>query len=123
MGFSIKLNVQLLPDRKTAQIALGEAVALMPAPQLDAFIAALADIRANMQPEVPHRFPQGERVHRHQATRYAVGIDGESGLPTLALRTPNFGWLQFDFDRDGARAISALLLKNADDSERMSKPN
>lgn len=102
-----KLIAQLLPDGETAELALGNTAFQMKSEQLEELIAALADLRSRMTPEVPLEFPHGVPTHFSESTAYHFAYDAASMLPVLAFRSPAFGWLSFELSRDDAAQLAS----------------
>lgn len=103
------ISVDALPDGKTVQISIGNAVLRMNAGQIDAFIGLLAGARAQIVPAVPEDFPQGKPTHRHDSTKWVFGIDAATASPFLTLRSPAFGWLSFVMPFDEAERLGTQM--------------
>ena len=119
----MKLEVELMPDLMHAKVRFGDWVSHIETAQLELLIQTLAEVRAQMKPEVPHEFPQAEHISEMRVTEHRTGFDALTLLPTVALRTEGFGWIKFDFARDSARALADRLRDCADQEPDTEKPN
>jgi len=62
---------------------------------ITALINVLAEIRAEMTPEVPEEPPSPYEVEALHAPRYATELHRFSGGTVLEFRHPSLGWLEF----------------------------
>jgi hypothetical protein len=110
-----RVNARLLPNMDTAEVGIisesGQRVGVeMTVEQVELMIAALADIRSKMNPPVPENCPQGKPTHKHDATKYFLGIDAITLQPSLFFRSPGFGWLSFSLPYAEADKLGRHLL-------------
>jgi hypothetical protein len=68
---------------------------VLSAAQLDQLMAGMAQIRAQMEPEIPIKFPEDAPTHGAIGTHYHFGTDNYSGELVMSLRNPGLGWLSF----------------------------
>jgi hypothetical protein len=79
---------------------------VMTADQLESTIAALCQIRANMQPEVPINYADTACVQAIKGTHFNFEVDPKSKELVFALRDPSRGWLSLRF---GAGLLERML--------------
>jgi hypothetical protein len=79
---------------------------VMTAGQLESTIAALCQIRAQMQPEVPGNYADAATVEAIEGTHFNFEVDQVSSELVFALRDPGRGWLSVRF---GARLLERML--------------
>ncbi len=95
-----QLKLILDDDKKTMKFAISNDGVLrsgivLSAAQLDQLIAGMAQLRAQMEPEVPIKFPEESPTHGAVGTHYHFGTDNYSGELILSLRNPGLGWMSF----------------------------
>ncbi len=110
-------RLELIPaeDGKSMRFAISNDGVLragitMSARQLDNLIMGMAQIRGQMEPEVPVKFPADAPTHGAQGTHYHYATDPFSGELILSLRNPGLGWLSF--------RLNATLLERMLDATR-----
>ena len=91
-----------------------DAGVVMNASQFDNVMAAMIELRAQMEPPVPTTFPIDKPSHGIQGTHYHFGFDPASQQIKLSIRNSGLGWMSFAFDADKFQ----ILL----DQAKLSKP-
>lgn len=94
----------------TPLISIGGSRVSVTAPEVDQLIADLAGARSGMQPPVPLQFDPARPMHNHETSELQPGIEPYSGDLALVFRSPGFGWLGFQIQRQAARMIRERYL-------------
>ena len=95
-----EMHIQIVNDGQL------KAAMVMTAAQLEGTIAGLAQVRAQMLPEVPADYPGGPAVQEIKGTHFNFEVDPASNELLFALRDPARGWLSLRF---GARLLERML--------------
>ncbi|MDE2468720.1 MAG: hypothetical protein KGL35_08255 [Bradyrhizobium sp.] len=121
MSTPVKVTIGMMPDGKTARLAIGAVAVDMGAEQLEEFIAGLADIRSRLSPAVSDRPPAGRPIHEFQNPEGSVGGDPQTHEVVLAFRTATIGWLNLRFSPEKARQMASLLTTTAEHTEQLAR--
>jgi len=106
-----QLNLILAPNKETMDITINDGGTLragivLSADQLSQTLTAMVQIRGQMSPEVPTKFPENPSPRVLRGTHFHFAVDGPSGELVLSLRDPGLGWLSLRFD---AKLLERML--------------
>ena len=103
-------TIELAEDRLSAKLTLGRESFAVDAPGLENFIGHLGHLRSEMQPAVGPRSPDGGQFLHVAASNIEIVESNDAAAVRIALRTPTYGWIGFQFTPAQAAEIGRHLV-------------
>lgn len=111
-------SLNCIHDPQTGQVLLeinGESIVLLSARHLEGMLAALGQIRSEMQPPIPDTAPPPDPVHpRPVLDRMALATQGDMpairGGAILSVRSSFYGWQSMEMHPEFCRKLAHDLL-------------
>ena len=100
-------TIELAEDRLSAKLTLDRESFEVDAPGLENFLGHLGHLRAEMQPAVGPRSPDGGQFLHVVASNIEIVESNDGAAVRIALRTPTYGWIGFQFTP--AQAVEGFL--------------
>ena len=97
-------------DRTRATIKIGGETVVVDAASLQNFIGHLGQLREGMRPEVPSVSPQDRRFLQIGGPVVEIDPSDDGSIVRLALRTPTYGWIGFQFLPEQAAEVGRHLV-------------
>jgi len=103
-------TITLADDRTHATIQLGAETMVVDADSLVNFIGHLGQLREAMLPEVEPHSPENRQFLQVAVPVLEVVESDDRSRVRLAFRTPNYGWIGFQFQREHAVKVGRHLV-------------
>ena len=103
-------TIELSEDRRSAKLSLGGETFEVDAQSLENFIGHLGHVRGEMQPVVGPRSPDGGQFLQIGASNVEIVDSNDGAIVRIALRTPTYGWIGFQFSPAQAVDIGRHLV-------------
>ena len=103
-------TVTLDDERQNATIRLGSETLVVSADTLSNFIGHLGRVREAMLPAVPDRSPADRMFLQVGVPVLEVVASDDGSMVRLSFRTPGYGWLGFQFQREHAVKVGRHLV-------------
>lgn len=111
------MDVKLTYDRTALTVTVAENAFVLEPRQVDALIALLGRLRAQLTPRVPIDPPTGENLEAMPDPHYRIGPEPLIQGSRLLLRHPGYGWLAFVFRPHELKNLHRLLTAQLESQE------
>ena len=90
-------TLTLNDSRSLATLKIGQETVVADADSLSNFISHLGLLRQQMQPEVPRHSPEDRKFLQLSQPAVEIVDSDDGSVVRIALRTPTYGWIGFQF--------------------------
>jgi hypothetical protein len=107
-----KISFEIADDRTRGTIRVGSETIVADAQNVEALIANLGLMRAQMTPEVPLQQPVDRRMMSVDGPGIEVMETPDNRYCVFALRTPAYGWIRYNVPLEHAAGLGRYLAEH-----------